>query len=112
MRQNKKIREKNSGGRGVNCALLLCPALSDLLSLEYTVVEIRAGFASGYWHHLKRTRDNKEAAEVDKVDDGDACHWSEELDADDSAELDAVDSEELDADVFDEDDLDFFAVFP
>ena len=48
-----------------------------------------------------RARDNKAAAVVDKVDDGDACQWSEELDADDSAELDAVDFDELDADDFD-----------
>ena len=50
--------------------------------------------------------------EVDVVDDGDAWHWSEELDADNSEELDAVDSDELDADDFDEDDLDAFADFP
>ena len=91
-----------------SCALLLCPALSDLLSLEYTVVETRAGFASGYWHHLKSKRDNMAAVEVDEVDDGDACHWSEELDADDSAELDEVDFEDLDVDDFDEADLDYF----
>ena len=94
-----------------SCALILCPALSDLLSLQYTVVEIRDGFASGYWHHLTCTKDNKVAAAVDQVDVGDACHWSEELDADDSDELDADDfdsADELDVDDFDAADLDYF----
>ena len=48
----------------------------------------------------------------DAVDDGDAWHWSEELDTYDSEELDADESEELDADDFDEDDLHSFALFP
>ena len=48
---------------------------------------------------------------MDQVDVGDACHWSEELDADDSDELDADDfdsADELEVDDFDAADLDYF----
>ena len=58
--------------------------------------------------HAARQWMKRHAADVDRVHNGVAYHWSEELDADDSDELDAVDSEELDADDFDAADLDYF----